>query len=69
MSEMAETKKLLKRAVRNTYKKLISIPKQLPKKTSNAVKNPKKVDKTVTFGDKSNTDSKDDNKVSKSKNC
>ena len=33
MSKMAETNKLLKMAVKNTCKKLTSIPKQHPKKT------------------------------------
>ena len=67
MSEMSQTNKLLKRAVKNTYQTLTSILKQPPKKTSNAAKTPKKVDKTVTFADKSNKDSKVANKTSKSK--
>ena len=58
MSEMAETNKLLKRAVKNTYKKLTSILKQPPKKTSNTAQTPMKVDKTVKFADKSNRDSR-----------
>ena len=58
MSEMAETNKLLKRAVKNKYKKLTSILKQPPMKTSTAAKNPTNVDKTATFADKSNRDSK-----------
>ena len=41
--KMAETNKLLKRATKNTYKKLTSILKQPPKKTSNTTKTPKKV--------------------------
>ena len=64
MSEMAETNKLLKTAVKNTYNKLTSIHH---KRTSNDPKTSKKVNKTVTFVDNSNKDSKDANKTSKSK--
>ena len=64
---MAETNKLLKRAVKNRYKKVTSIPKQHPRKTSNDPKTSKKVDKTVKFVDKSNKDNKDTNKTLKSK--
>ena len=46
---------------------MTSIPKQPPKKTSNAAKTPKKVDKTVKFADNVNKDSKDANEISKSK--
>ena len=67
MIGMAEANKLLKRAVKNTYKKLTSILKQSPKKTSNTAKSPKKVDKKVKFADKSNKDKKDTNKTSKGK--
>ena len=45
MNKMAETNKLLKMAVKSTYKKLISVPKQYPKKTNNM--QPSK--KTVKF--------------------
>ena len=38
MNEMAETNKLLKKAVKSTYKKLTSVPKQYPKKTPNNMK-------------------------------
>ena len=67
MSEMTETNKLLKRAIKNTYKKLTSIPKTSPKKASNTAKTPKKADKAVKCANKSNKDSKDSNKTSKNK--
>ena len=67
MSKMAETSKLSKRAVRNTYKKWTSILRQPPKKTSNDAKTSKKVDKTVKIADKSNKDSKDTKKTLKVK--
>ena len=67
MSEMAETNKLLKTAVKNTYKKMTSMSKQHPKKTSNDLKTSKKVDKTVKFVDKSKKDSKDANKIPENK--
>ena len=44
---MAETNKLLKRAVKNTYKKVNCIPNPPPKKASNTAETPKKVHKTV----------------------
>ena len=65
MSEMG-TNKLLKKAVRNTYKKLTGIPKQHPKNTSNFPKTSNKVDKTVKLADKPNKDSKAANKTPKS---
>ena len=42
MTEMAETNKLLKKAIKNTYKKVNSIPNPLPKKASNTTKTPRK---------------------------
>ena len=39
ITEMAETNKLLKRAVKNTYGKVNSIPNPPPKKASNTTKN------------------------------
>ena len=67
MSEMAETNKILKRGVKNTYKKVNSITNPTPKKVSNTAKTPKKVNKTVKFAGKSKKDSKDCTKTSKSK--
>ena len=58
MTEMAETNKLLKKAIKNIY--TTSIASQIPpKKASNITKTPENVDKTVKFADKSNNDSKD----------
>ena len=42
MNEMAETNKLLREAVKSTYKKLSSGPRQYPKKPPNNVKTSKK---------------------------
>ena len=69
MTEIAETNKLLKRVVKNTYKKLNSTPNLPHKKACNTAESPKKVSKTVKFADKSNKDSKDSNKTSKSKSA
>ena len=49
MSEMAKTNKLLKRGVKNTYKKFTSILRQPSKKTSNDAKNPTEVDKQLNL--------------------
>ena len=38
MTEMAETNKLLQKAIKNTYKKVNSIPNQPPKKASKTTK-------------------------------
>ena len=64
---MAETNKLLKKTIKNTYNKVNCISNPPPNKASNTTKTPIKVDKTVKFADKSNKDSKDSNKTSKSK--
>ena len=42
MNEIAETNKLLKKAVKRTCKKVTSVPKQYPKKTPNNMKACKK---------------------------
>ena len=54
ITDMEETNKLLKRAVKNAYKKCYRIPNPPPKKASSTTKTPKKVDKIVKFVDKSN---------------
>ena len=46
MNEMAEMNKLLKKAVKSTYKKLTSVLKQYPKKTPNNMGTSRKM---VTF--------------------
>ena len=68
MNEMAETNKLLKEAVRSTYKKLTSIPKQYPKKIPTNLKTSKKIQKTVTFVENLTKGNKDTNKILKGKN-
>ena len=65
MTDLAETNKLLKKAIKNAYKKVNSIPNPHPKKASNTTKAPMKVVKTVRFAGKLNKDSKDSNKTSK----
>ena len=42
MNEMAEMNELLKKAVKSTYKKLTSVPKQYLKKTPNNMKTSEK---------------------------
>ena len=65
---MAETNKLLKKAVKITYKKLTRVPKQYPKKAPNNMKGSKKTEKTVKFDESSTKDNKDTNKTLKGKN-
>ena len=43
MNEMAERNKLLKKAVKRTYKKLTSVSKQYPKKAPNNLKHLRKL--------------------------
>ena len=66
MNEMAETNKHLK-AVKSTYKKLMSIPKQYPKKAPNKLKASMKTEKTVKFIENPTKDNKDTNKTLKGK--
>ena len=65
MNEMAEMNTLLKKAVKCTYKKLTSVPKQYPKKTINNVKTLKKM---VKFIENPTKEDKSMNKTSKRKN-
>ena len=67
MNKMAKTNKLLKKAVKSTYNKLTSIPKQYPKKDPNHLKNSQKIYKMVKFVDNPNKDSKDTSKTPKGK--
>ena len=46
---MAETNKLLKKAVKSTCKKLTSVPRQYPNKTSDNMKTSKTTEKIVKF--------------------
>ena len=64
---MAETNMLLKKAVRNTYKKLNIIQNAPTNKAFSTTKTSKKVDKITIFSDKLSKDSKDSSKTSKSK--
>ena len=68
MDEMAKTKKLLKKAVKSTYKKLTSVPKQYPKKTPNNMKASKKTKKIVKFIEKPTIENKCVNRIPKRKN-
>ena len=47
MNEMAEMNKLLKKAVKSTYRKLWSVPQQSPKKTPSNMKTCKKAVKFI----------------------
>ena len=49
MTEIVEANKLLKEAIKSTYKKVNSIPNPPPKKAFHTTKTPKKVNKTVKF--------------------
>ena len=49
MNEMAEANKLLKKAVKSTYKKLKSISKQYAKKAPNHQKASTKIEKMVNL--------------------
>ena len=49
MTEMAETNKLVKRAVKNTYNKVNSIPNPPPLKASNTTKIHKKIEKKLNL--------------------
>ena len=64
MNEMVETNKLLKKAVKSTYKKL-SVPKQHPKKAPNNMKASKKTEKAVISVENTTKDNKDTNKTLK----
>ena len=68
MNEMAKTNKLLKKAVKGTYKILTSMPKQYSKKVPNNLKTSKKIEKTVKFFENLTKDNKDTNKTLKGKN-
>ena len=68
MNEIAETNKLLKKAVKSTYKKLISVPKEYPKKTPNNMKASMKTMKTLNFIRKITKDNTGMDKIPKRKN-
>ena len=65
---MAETNRLLKKAIKSTYKKLTGVSKQYPKKAPNNMKTFKKTEKTVKFIENPTKDNKDTNEMLKGKN-
>ena len=67
-NEMAETNKLLKKAVKSTYKILTTVPQQYPKKTPNNMKTSKKTKNTFKFIENPTKDNKDVNKNPKRRN-
>ena len=67
MNQMAETNKLLKKAVTSTCRKLAYVPKQYPKKTRTNMKAFKKTEKTVKFIENPTKGNKDTNETLKGK--
>ena len=67
MNEMSEINRLIKKAIKNTYKTLINIQNQSSKKTPTNVNITNTTDKTVKFIDNKGKETKNNNKFPKRK--